>query len=559
MYMSASRNRVSCLACAHSYISTDGMAFAVACCLFVFLWLFVVEPNFLRCAVFKFGPAEDDSAFRDIRGTTCWGYDVVGLMRSKARARKLSWQRAMKRATAVPRVEPTINDHDHFSELSDASMGSKFSLNVFRRFSTKHRGSVKRDSVKRDSVNPGRALVSESADMSPRTVLDGSVPQVTFGQEKVTAHKQDATARLAIVRRDECPQDLAVTVLLVDLSAKLGRDFAGITLGGEHAIEGATPAQSVSFVIKPGQRVSYVVLHILERAGFQGFSRLNATLVVNDTSSEATVSPVAVTRLTIVDNSTFPNGYSASALKTIEKRLQLSEAMEDVRIPNATHMASSESVDSVGSPSSTMAPPIKRWATGGGAGTRDSTQSVETPRGDEESGSIHADLLMAFEPVKAYLREALRWCWAVDGFPVPMPVTFALFQIMAQFTNLFLTPIIKEYWIDSLSSGQLSLSVMCAMGMVLSQLINFRANLIFSGRWDVQRQLQMLLVRKYLSLDVADLDLLWNAEEKFRTAIVDVRARGEPVESHDIHRDCLLPCAPLARALSQISCAFELS
>ena len=41
--------------------------------------------------------------------------------------------------------------------------------------------------------------------------------------------------------------------------------------------------------------------------------------------------------------------------------------------------------------------------------------------------------------------------------------------------------------------------------MVICKLLNWRIGRLASGTWDVQRQLQILLLRKYLSMDELDL------------------------------------------------------
>ena len=87
-------------------------------------------------------------------------------------------------------------------------------------------------------------------------------------------------------------------------------------------------------------------------------------------------------------------------------------------------------------------------------------------------------------------------------------------------------PIFKAIWIKyGLQEGRLEVTVMCAAVMVVIQLVSFRANMLYSGRWDVQRKMQMLLVRKYLSLDELDLLRIGNVEEQFRHAILRTASR----------------------------------
>ena len=51
----------------------------------------------------------------------------------------------------------------------------------------------------------------------------------------------------------------------------------------------------------------------------------------------------------------------------------------------------------------------------------------------------------------------------------------------------------------------LEVSISCGAMMVICKLLNWRIGRLVSGAWGVGRQLQILLLRKYLSMDELDL------------------------------------------------------
>jgi hypothetical protein len=53
----------------------------------------------------------------------------------------------------------------------------------------------------------------------------------------------------------------------------------------------------------------------------------------------------------------------------------------------------------------------------------------------------------------------------------------------------------------------------------------WRVVLLYSGRWDVQRKCQLLLMRKYLSLDEMDAGKIEGVEDSFREAIFSTAPR----------------------------------
>ena len=63
-----------------------------------------------------------------------------------------------------------------------------------------------------------------------------------------------------------------------------------------------------------------------------------------------------------------------------------------------------------------------------------------------------------------------------------------------------------ERWLeDGLGSLTLEVSISCGALMIICKLLTWRIGRIFSGAFAVQRQLQILLLRKYLSMDELDL------------------------------------------------------
>jgi hypothetical protein len=129
-------------------------------------------------------------------------------------------------------------------------------------------------------------------------------------------------------------------------------------------------------------------------------------------------------------------------------------------------------------------------------------------------------------PIFRYLREALRWCWVVPGFWVPKPVTYAICQFLGAGLTGFVEPFLSLIWLQyGLHELNLDISIMCGVGMCCSRMFIWRSEIIYSGRWDVQRTMQQLLIRKYLELDEFDSA----SKESFREAIlrtsVDVRHR----------------------------------
>ena len=64
---------------------------------------------------------------------------------------------------------------------------------------------------------------------------------------------------------------------------------------------------------------------------------------------------------------------------------------------------------------------------------------------------------------------------------------------------------VERWYSDGLGRLSLEVSISCAALSLISQLVNWRVGLFSSGAWAVQRQLQILLLRKYLSMDELDL------------------------------------------------------
>ena len=64
---------------------------------------------------------------------------------------------------------------------------------------------------------------------------------------------------------------------------------------------------------------------------------------------------------------------------------------------------------------------------------------------------------------------------------------------------------VNRWYSDGLGRLSLEVSISCAALSLISRLVNWRVGLFSSGAWAVQRQLQILLLRKYLSMDELDL------------------------------------------------------
>jgi hypothetical protein len=109
-------------------------------------------------------------------------------------------------------------------------------------------------------------------------------------------------------------------------------------------------------------------------------------------------------------------------------------------------------------------------------------------------------------PVFHYLREAVRWCWKVPGFPVPKPVTYVLTNLVSAVIAGILSPMMYTDFVDSMQSMNIKRTIAAGCVMLVFLAWEWRAWMIYSGRWDVQRRMQMSLIRKYLSLDMLDME-----------------------------------------------------
>ena len=80
------------------------------------------------------------------------------------------------------------------------------------------------------------------------------------------------------------------------------------------------------------------------------------------------------------------------------------------------------------------------------------------------------------------------------------------------------------------------MSISCAALSLISRLVNWRVGLFSSGAWAVQRQLQILLLRKYLSMDELDLKVSTTSSivskklAKRHTFLTYVKAHGGHLE-----------------------------
>lgn len=92
-------------------------------------------------------------------------------------------------------------------------------------------------------------------------------------------------------------------------------------------------------------------------------------------------------------------------------------------------------------------------------------------------------------------------------------------NLVSAIISSYLKPTIKAWWLASLAAFKLEQSIAAACIMITFLGWEFRMPMIYSGRWDVQRRMQMSLVRKYLSLDPMDMEDVPGLEDRFRQAI----------------------------------------
>lgn len=466
------------------------------------VWVFLIEPNFLRCS-----DAAGNEAFRSTKGTTVWGYDFVGL------ALRLSREtRAVLAQTTLGRTGKLKETRTMAEATAGTTAGAGSTTAVFGL------GKSSRSAL---SVTQMGTISHGLADgpLVPLPEDAAALPQISFGQTELVVRKGRTLARLAIVRLDRLANfsRTAVTVFTRDGSAVLGLDHAGLSNADTAEADPAVAGKhAIRVVFAPGQRLRHVMCHILDRKGFRGNTNFDAVLTPAHDELSTVVAPVAVTRVTLLDCGVFPNGVElekGGALQAEQEELGastslVSKAVENVLLGTPSEGSPAAAEDAQGVTGSTAK-----------AARRANLTSLLVPR-------AASAIIFSWLPIVHYLKEAFGWCWNIPGFPVPKPVTFCLCQLIVQCAHNFVGPYFKAVWIEhGLQEGRLEVTVMCAAVMVVIQLVTFRCNMIYSGRWDVQRKMQMLLVRKYLSLDELDLEGLADVEEQFRHAILRTASR----------------------------------
>ena len=338
-----------------------------------------------------------------------------------------------------------------------------------------------------------------SAEQLEESISDESVAQVSFGQSDVLVRKFEHVVELVILRLDTLPESIDVTVSAIDASAVFGAHHSGFSeLSSE---DGSTRAgrgvRSLTITFGPLERTRLVLLHIHDSAhAYSGLCRFSATLsVASHGSIRGIVAPVKLTRVTLIETTNFPNGLLSEGLSPDASLDGSFSALTPATATNVDHGP----LDRLSEPARFS--PIRRARS---LLRKNSERDVFVGNPDAELQGA----LWSWRPVYHYLAEASRWCLAEElgGFRVPKPVKFALGQVCVQAINGFLQFILFRAWYsDGLGQLSLEVSISCAALSLISALVNWRVGLFSSGAWAVQRQLQVLLLRKYLSMDELDL------------------------------------------------------
>ena len=97
-------------------------------------------------------------------------------------------------------------------------------------------------------------------------------------------------------------------------------------------------------------------------------------------------------------------------------------------------------------------------------------------------------------------------------------------------------------WLSALGSLRPDIAISCAALTLACDLFRWRVGLMCTGRWDVQRRLQMLLLRKYLSFDEIDLSSMsiTNSIQKTEGSLDEVFRHAILTTSGELSRDCFL-------------------
>ena len=399
-------------------------------------------------------------------------------------------------------VEPTVlRCGDFDAGVNEACRGSSkgtttFGMDCFGllyRISRRHRERAR----KKRETNVHAVRVS--AAQLEESIADESVAQVSFGHTQMLVRKFEHVVELVILRLDTLPESIDVTISAIDASAVFGAHHSGFSeLSSE---DGSTRAgrgvRSLTITFGPLERTRLVLLHIHDSAhAYSGLCRFSATLsVASHGSIRGIVAPVKLTRVTLIETTHFPNGLLSEGLSPDASLDGSFSALTPATATNVDHGP----LDRLSEPARFS--PIRRARS---LLRKNSERDVFVDNPDAELQGA----LWSWRPVYHYLAEASRWCLAEElgGFRVPKPVKFALGQVCVQAINGFLQFLLFKAWYsDGLGQLRLEVSISCAALSLISALVNWRVGLFSSGAWAVQRQLQVLLLRKYLSMDELDL------------------------------------------------------
>ena len=473
---------------------------SVAFTVFCFCWVFVVEPNCFRCSGTGWCGIGGEHACRGSnKGTTTFGFDLVGLVL------RLSRRRATRR-------------HEKIQGGGGRARGSVVKVT--------------------------------DAEL---TATSGQVeaPQVSFAQRRFVVKKAFTAVELTILRLDSLPDALDVTVSARDASAIYGLDYAGLSAPGEgggdthdKAVRATGAARlrraqsSLTLTFEARQRLRVVYAHINNASQYRGLVRFAVSLrATSRAGGVAVASPVASARVAILECGRFPNGFrDAKGVELSPSKLTHSSSSDgDVDGDSDGDSDDDDDDDGDGSLEELSLIDLR-------ADLRTRSLQPFAALIHQAAGRLH---VFSWLPVYHYMREALRWCWSCPGFPVPKPVTFALAQMVSQGVSSFAMAYLYETWLKhGLGRFQLDVAISVACLMLVCHLVNWRVEVLYSGRWDVQRKMQMLLIRKYLSLDELDLDALSQSRllEQQGGSLEDTFRQAISATAVNLSKDCYLAC-----------------
>ena len=146
-------------------------------------------------------------------------------------------------------------------------------------------------------------------------IAETNMAQVSFGQSQMLVRKSEQLVELEILRLDTLPEPIDVTVSAIDASAVFGshHHHSGFRLSEDGSTRGA---RSITFTFEPLKRTRRVLLHIHDDpANSSGLCHFSAKLsVAAHGSIKATVAPIDLTRVTLIENGLFSKVLEAHAL-----------------------------------------------------------------------------------------------------------------------------------------------------------------------------------------------------------------------------------------------------